>query len=238
MFKCKAIPLELKVGINKKNFFKNLKKSILKNKPRILLLANPNQPVEVCLNLNQLKELAKITNNLKCFFLVDEAYFHFCNISSISLLSKFNNVVIFRTFSKAFGLAGLRVGYTLANEKIIKMLNSLRPIYEINNISIKICEYFLDNLQIMKDYVLQVKSSIKFIHKNLKNNNLKIYGDKSNNVLIETKNKKISNQIFQNLLKNKIFVNKINLNKKTFLRCTIGSIKTSKLLIKVIKSSI
>ena len=51
--------------------------------------------------------------------IIDEAYYHFNNITAKQLINKFDNLIVVRTFSKAFGLAGMRVGYTMANKNII-----------------------------------------------------------------------------------------------------------------------
>ena len=118
-----------------------MKNKILHEKPSLVAISNPNQPIDVLLNKNQIANICKITHKLNCILIIDEAYFHFCKITAKDLIKKFDNLIIVRTFSKAFGLAGLRVGYCISNKKIIDLLKSIKPNYELNNINIKICKF-------------------------------------------------------------------------------------------------
>ena len=67
--------------------------------------------------------------------------FHFNNITALNLIKKFKNLIVVRTFSKAFGLAGLRIGYVAANYEIINYLRILKPIYEINNLNLEVSAF-------------------------------------------------------------------------------------------------
>ena len=120
------------------NFFNQLIQHIEKVRPNIIIIANPNQPIETMLNFNQIKYLCEIANKMKIFLVIDEAYYHFNNISAQRYIKKFNNLVVLRTFSKAFGMAGLRIGYVVSNRIIIKEMHKLKPMYEINNLGAKI----------------------------------------------------------------------------------------------------
>ena len=236
MFKAKYVPFKLNSPINKDYFFK-LKKKILKNKPKIVAIANPNQPIEVMLNLNQLKEICKITKKLKCLFVVDEAYYHFNNTTAQNLIKSYDNLIVVRTFSKAFGLAGLRVGYTLSNEKNIKYLKSIKPIYEINSVNIQIILFFLKNIQIMKNYVKEVNISRKYLIKVFTNLKCKVYGKYSNTVLIEFPSTKIAENISKVLFKKKFIVRYMILNNKGFIRLTLSGKKIMRECLDIIKKN-
>ena len=64
--------------------------------------------------------------NSYCFLVVDEAYYHFGSQTAVPLIKKFNNVIILRTFSKAFGLASLRLGYCISSKENISLINKFR----------------------------------------------------------------------------------------------------------------
>lgn len=89
---------------------------------KIVYVCSPNNPTGNLLNRDDIEALLKITQN-KAIVVVDEAYIDFCMNSSVKdLLDKYQNLAILRTLSKAFALAGLRCGFTLTNEKIVKTL--------------------------------------------------------------------------------------------------------------------
>ena len=82
----------------------------------------------------------------KILVVVDEAYIQFSTQNTLtSLVKRFSNLVILKTFSKFPGLAGLRIGYIAANPKFIKVFNTVRPIFDISSLSISIAEYFVKN---------------------------------------------------------------------------------------------
>lgn len=97
----------------------------------VIYIVNPNNPLGTLVDIKSIeKSIAKYSNTL---FIIDEAYIEFCrSLSCVHLLSKFNNIVITRTFSKAYGLAGLRLGYLLSCEKNI---NYIKFIYNEKNVT-------------------------------------------------------------------------------------------------------
>ena len=239
MFKAKPKPLNINLNFTNKIYFEKLLKHIKKNKPKIVAIANPNQPIETYITVEQIKRIASLTIRKNCYLIIDEAYFHFNSISALKLINKYKNIIVVRTFSKAFGLAGLRVGYCVANKKIINLLKSIKPIYELNNINLRICEYFLKNLNIMRKYVNEVSKSKKFIYQKLKSKKIQVFGKLSNTFLIKFENDQIAKKIFLQLMKKRILVRIMSISdKKNFIRCTLGSLKTTKILTKVIKENI
>tara|TARA_A100001234_G_scaffold219008_1_gene228979 strand:- start:1058 stop:2140 length:1083 start_codon:yes stop_codon:yes gene_type:complete len=240
IFKCKPIPLNLDLEFSSKKYFEILKNKIYVSKPKLVLIANPNQPIEVKLDLKHLEKLSKICKKTKSILVIDEAYYHFNSITGKSLIKKFNNVFIVRTFSKAFGLAGLRVGYTISNKKNIETLQTVKPIYEINNINIAIINYFLNKLNLMHDYTLQIKKSRKLIRNRMRKfDSVKLFGKYSNTVLLKLKSKQQMIHIFQALKKNNILVKKGDLNSNIFyLRITLGSVKITRKLINILEKNL
>ena len=76
--------------------------------------------------------MIKISQKYRCLMLIDEAYYGFCKETSKQFVKKYKNIFIVRSLSKAWGLAGLRLGYIISNKKNIEVLNKIRPMYEIN----------------------------------------------------------------------------------------------------------
>ena len=97
-----------------------------------IILTNPNAPTGIYKPLNEIEKLLKA--NQDTVVIIDEAYISFGGQSALSLLNKYNNLVITRTFSKDAALAGLRVGYAIANEPLIAVMNAVK--HSINPYSV------------------------------------------------------------------------------------------------------
>ncbi len=110
--------------------------SQVSSKTKIIFCCSPNNPTGT---LIQPEELEKICGNFRGIVVVDEAYVEFASKPSlIGKISSLENLIILRTFSKAWGLAGIRVGYAVAQEAAIEYLNKIKPPYNLNRVSSKI----------------------------------------------------------------------------------------------------
>ncbi|MGN0373950.1 MAG: histidinol-phosphate transaminase [Butyrivibrio sp.] len=94
-----------------------------------VVIANPNAPTSICENLDFIEDI--LNHNRDVIVVIDEAYVDFGGQSAIPLLEKYDNLIVVRTFSKSRSLAGLRVGYAVAGERIIQALNDVK--YSINS---------------------------------------------------------------------------------------------------------
>lgn len=101
----------------------------------IIFLCYPNNPTGERFSLSW---LAKLLAETELMVVVDEAYYEFSGKTAIDLINNNQNLIVLRTLSKAFGLAGLRVGYLMASEPVIERLNKIRSPYNISNYSAKI----------------------------------------------------------------------------------------------------
>ena len=116
------------------NYEKNLTYSVdkltklINNKTSLILIANPNNPIGDYKTEEELEPLLKKTNKLGIPVLIDEAYVEFSPGTLQHLTFKYDNVCISRTFSKAWGGAGIRLGYLMGNSNIIKVLSKWRLI--------------------------------------------------------------------------------------------------------------
>jgi histidinol-phosphate aminotransferase len=116
---------------------------ILANQSKVLFLCNPNNPTGSLISLETIENIAK---NFSGLIVVDEAYIDFCpELSAVPLISTYPNIVVTQTLSKAWGLAGIRVGMLFGTKNLIAGLSSIKMPYNINSLSQKIAEKRLKN---------------------------------------------------------------------------------------------
>lgn len=118
---------------------------------KAIFLCSPNNPTGNDLDPN---EITKILNAFTGMVIIDEAYIDFTSRASwTSRLHEFPNLVVLQTFSKAFGLAGLRVGMAFANSSVISWFMRVKSPYNLNKISLSLAEKALDNVSIVSENV-------------------------------------------------------------------------------------
>ncbi len=119
-------------------------------KTRLIFLCNPNSPTG---NPMPLSEVERIVKEAKVPVAVDEAYYEFWGKTAIGLTERYENLVVCRTFSKAFSMAGVRVGYLVAQGRTVDKLNIVRPPNSLSVISLMLAEAALRNLGEMRGNV-------------------------------------------------------------------------------------
>ena len=99
----------------------------------LAVICNPNNPTGNALTVAQIEEIVK---SVDCAILLDEAYVEFYGRSAVNLIKQYPNLIVARTFSKAYGMAGARVGYMIAAEDVTKMINKTFMPYHMNKLSL------------------------------------------------------------------------------------------------------
>ena len=166
---------------------------------------------------------------------MDEAYHEFSTYNFSSKINDFDNLIIIRTFSKIFGLAGLRSGYVLSNKEIIKKYFAIKPMYEINSIAVKALELLLDNYKYIDFYLKEMREGEIYAKQFCKTNKYKFIKCYANffHVNFNHDPKKIQNH----LLKKKILVKGgpgVN-NYENYLRISFAKKSTIKLILNAVK---
>jgi histidinol-phosphate aminotransferase len=101
-------------------------------KTKIIFLCTPNNPTG---GLIDKKDIKTVLNSTDALVVVDEAYFEFSGADNIELLEEHENLFILRTFSKVMGLAGMRIGYGISNEKFIEYMHRVKPVFSLTKLS-------------------------------------------------------------------------------------------------------
>lgn len=123
----------------------------------LVIISNPCSPIGDQLTFDQLIEIHNLCKINDCLLVVDEAYIDFANGDSADTLVNQGNIIIVRTFSKAQGSAGIRLGYSISNEYIANILNSVSAMNALSTPAIVWMETLIDNYTEVVDYVERVK---------------------------------------------------------------------------------
>jgi histidinol-phosphate aminotransferase len=158
------------------------------NNNDVIYLSNPNNPTGYCLEPIVIEELVKQYNNK--LFIIDEAYYEFSKKSCSELTKKYNNIIVTRTFSKAFSLASIRFGYICADVELIEKINKIRNTKEVNAFAQKLAEVALDNYSFIEDRINRTIENRNKFEKLLEENNITFIKSNSNFILIKVKNSK------------------------------------------------
>ena len=235
-----------KVIYSKENNFKVLVKDILKKvtrKTKVVFLANPNNPTGTYVGKKDLIFLRKkLRSNI--LLVVDDAYYEYVkdkNYSSgIKLFSNSKNVIVTRTFSKIYGLAGLRIGWGYGSKNLIYALNQIKPPFNINRAALFAAAKAIKDSEWLNKEIKHVNKWTKIFYRNFKKLGIDTNFSHGNFLLVKfDKIRKNSKKIFLSMAKNGILVRKMDVYKiKNSLRITIGNSLENKKFIKVIRKVI
>lgn len=121
-----------------------------KSDPSLLIICNPNNPTG---NLTGFSDIKKLLDNITCPILLDEAYIEFADYSATELLSSYPHLIVLRTFSKAYAMAGVRLGYMLSSQEIISIVSRVILPYQVNAISLSIGLAAVGKLDLYTPYI-------------------------------------------------------------------------------------
>ncbi|MBU1997281.1 MAG: histidinol-phosphate transaminase [Candidatus Omnitrophica bacterium] len=213
----------------------SMKKAVTK-KTKIIFLGNPDNPSGTYLKD---QDVAKFLRGLRKDILVffDEAYYEYVDekdyVDSLGLLKNYKNVIVTRTFSKMYGLAGLRIGYGIANLELVDILNLIREPFNVNSIAQVAALACLNENAYYKDIAKKVKDQREFLYKSFDRLGLEFKKSYTNFILINVKSD--STLVSQKLLKKGVIVRDMSSwGVKNFIRVSIGTQKENKKFIKVL----
>jgi histidinol-phosphate aminotransferase len=208
-------------------------KEVNKN-TKILFLCSPNNPSGNSFTNEIVEELLIKFNGL---VVIDEAYIDFSEESSwLEKLAQFPNLVITQTLSKAYGLAGIRLGVCYASKEIIKVLNSIKPPYNVNELTQQKAVDRLRNMKAVEKEVAEIISQRDILIKDLKKISFikVIYPTDCNFVLVKVDD---ANKRYDQLIKKGIVIRNRTTQPlcENCLRLTIGTMLENKKLISALK---
>lgn len=196
--------------------------SIKKNNPKLVLICNPNNPTGSFLNE---KDIRRIIESTDALVLLDFAYIDFAECDYTYLASQYDNVIVFRTFSKAMSLPSIRVGYAIANKDNIDMINAVKAPYSLSVPSQIMARIAIENYDLYKDNIKYLILERERVYNILKDKFI-IYPSKANFLFL-----KLEEHIFKELEENKIYIRKM---KNNMYRISIGTKEENDKLLKVV----
>jgi len=160
--------------------------SEINSKTKIIFLCSPNNPTGALVNLEDVKTICE---NFTGIVVIDEAYIEFASKFSMAKeIPNIENLVVLRTFSKAWGLAGIRVGYAVAQEVVIEYLNKIKLPYNLNRISSGLAIKALKNYQKMLGFRKTILEERKKLANSLANLGFKVFPSEANFLLVNYPN--------------------------------------------------
>jgi len=195
---------------------------------KIIFICSPNNPTGNSLNP---EDIEYILENFNGIVIVDEAYIDFSAQGSfIKNIDKYDNLIVSQTFSKAWGLAGVRVGVAYASQAIIALYNRVKPPYNVSTLNQEAVLNSLNNLNVVTqniETILEERTKLKEALSKLEIVK-KIYLTDANFLLVEVDD---ANKTYQYLIEQKVIIRNRNTQIKNCIRITIGTPEENERLI-------
>jgi histidinol-phosphate aminotransferase len=178
-----GIPMEAPLGEGYKYDIHSYDSALSKGMPKVIFICSPNNPTGNTIDPKGLKDFIK---GFPGIVVVDEAYGEFTRDTMIRWTEELPNLLVLRTFSKAFGLAGLRVGYSVSSRELADQINRVKPPYNVNSFSQKAAIKILENKDIIKGRVDRILEERERVYRALdKIKDIQVYPSEANFLLIK-----------------------------------------------------
>jgi len=185
----------------------NVEKAIenVSPKTKIIWICNPNNPTGTSISQQTIK---KILENTDCIIAIDECLFEFFGESSLNFLKEYDRLIIVRSMSKTFSLAGLRIGYAIANTEIIEGMWKVKSLFNVNLIAQVAGVAALEDINYYKKMWKKIADERKYLAERLSELKcVEVLPSTANFILINVKKcKKSPEKIYEELIKRKIFI--------------------------------
>jgi len=200
---------------------------------RLLYLCSPNNPTA-----SQLKprEVEALIEEFPGIVIVDEAYAEYADYSVVPLIKKYANLAVLRTFSKAFGLAGLRLGYAVASPSVAKALDRTPAPYVVNVVSLSMGRKMLEGVELIRESVASLKKERRKLITELNQiEGIQAFDSKTNFVLFNVA--KPYAEVYEAALQQGLVIKKLGklFNYQNCLRTTVGLPEMNSRLLKTLR---
>ncbi|MEM3404391.1 MAG: histidinol-phosphate transaminase [Nitrososphaeria archaeon] len=221
-----GVPLNSDFSLNVEKLVKEGKET------NLLFICSPNNPTG---NQFSKKVIEEVLSSVECLVVVDEAYVDFAEYSVYPMVSNYENLVVLRTFSKAYGLAGLRLGYMITSPRVAKPIATVAQLtYPVVNFALKMATKLIRNDDLVLKAVKQVKEERERLYNELIRMGIDAKRSQANFILFKSP---INPKRFYNaLVKNKIIIRNSGMFfGDHYFRVTVGTRELNDMFIKVVK---
>ena len=227
-------------GINYMNIDLEDMKLKITSKTKVIFIANPGNPTGTVLSITSIK---KFLDNIpkRIIVVLDEAYYEYSEYkgfkTAASLLKKYSNIIVTRSFSKIHALAGLRIGYGLASKKIVNDFNNFRQPFNINYIAQEMAAVSLTDSSYVKKSLKENDNGMIYLKSCFDELGIKYLNSYTNFLTIYLGSK--TKQIFNDLLHQGVILRPLNnYGLSKYLRVTIGTDSENRYFIKKLKKTL
>ena len=207
----------------------NIIKAINKYNPKLVIICTPNNPTG---SRMERADLERVINTTKGVVLIDEAYAEFDEMN-YDLALKYDNVIVLKTFSKAYALAGIRLGYAISCKDLIDTINVVKPPYNISTLSNIIAGIAITNKDLYQENIKEIVKLKDELYNSLCKLGLNPNISYSNFIFV-----KLNDKIYNHLLENKIYIRRLMYNNEYWYRINTGTKEENEILIKTIKEAL
>ncbi|WP_294263114.1 histidinol-phosphate transaminase [uncultured Chryseobacterium sp.] len=199
--------------------------------PKVFFLCSPNNPTG-----NSVEDIEFYIQNFDGIVVVDEAYIEFSEKEScIDLLEKYSNLIVLQTFSKAWGMAGARVGTAYSSKKITRFINSVKAPYNVNSLSLNKIIELIDKKEFITVNIKNTLNEMYWLKNILQDMKCikKIYPSDANFFLVEFRN---AEKVYDLLLENEILTSKRSPKIPGCIRINVGRREENVRLVEMLKT--
>jgi histidinol-phosphate aminotransferase len=231
-----AVPVYAKWDVSTNSLDVNSVIEAITPKTKLIFLCTPNNPTGGLISKEDIK---KVLGSTEAIVVVDEAYFEFSEVNNVDLLNDYKNIFILRTFSKVLGLAGMRIGYGLSNQKIIEYMYRVKPVFSLTKLSEVAASATLKDHEYIKRSTMISVESREFLYTSmLKFKNLTVYESKANYMLVDIRETRLTaKKLSEELMKRGIIVRDCTSFKgldEYWIRVSVGTIEEDEKFIKIL----
>ena len=189
-----------------------------------IVIPNPNAPTGILMPLSEIEDI--IAHNRNVIVVVDEAYIDFGGVSALPLIEKYDNLLVVQTFSKSRSLAGMRLGFAMGNEKLIRYINDVKysfNSYTLNQTALVLGVQAIRDREYFEETCAKVIATREWTKCELKKLGFS-FGDSMSNFIFATHERVPAKEIFEALREHNIFVRYFSKPRiSNYLRISIGT---------------
>lgn len=156
---------------------------MISERTRAVLISNPNNPTGTAVTLDIIERIAGRASSAA--ILLDEAYYEFCGVTALPLLARFPNLFVSRTFSKAHGMAALRLGCLFSDQRNLAFVHKAQSPYSVNMLAALAARAAIADPAYLKQYVAEVLAAREILCTGLTNLGIPFHGSAGNFILIQ-----------------------------------------------------